>query len=154
MKKIFVILAAATALLVMGSCEKYEDGRPPKNAISTFESMYPDAFDVEWEYEGSYWEVGFETGSRPNGTEHEARFDLDGNWIWTKTEIFMQNVPQNIKDIFAASEYGNMLLADHEADHFQTSAGEFYRFDIRMEGRETEVDVYPDGRVTLAGLYY
>ncbi len=148
MKKIFAILATAAALLTLGSCEKFEDGRPPKGAINEFERMYPDAFDVEWDYEGTHWEVSFETGSRPEGTEHEAKFDLAGNWIETKTEMLYSNVPQEIKDAFLA-QYADARLEDNTVDFYQTPKGEFYRFDIILNGVKTTVDITAAGKSTV-----
>jgi hypothetical protein len=80
MKKMMILAAALFAMATV-SCEKYEDGRPPQVVINSFNDMYPGAFDIEWEWDGRYWEVSYETGTRPNGTEHEARFDNDGNLI-------------------------------------------------------------------------
>ena len=70
MKKIMILAAVLAATMI--SCDKYEDGRPSKDVISQFDRMYPEAFDVEWGREGTYWEVSFETGARPNGIEHES----------------------------------------------------------------------------------
>ncbi len=140
MKKIFAIMAMTAALIAMASCEKYEDGRPPKGARNEFESMYPDAFDVEWDYEGTHWEVSFETGKRPNGIEHEAVFDLEGNWIETVTDILYNAVPQEIRDLFMA-DYADAVLDDNTVDFHQTPTGDFYRFEVRIGGVKTTVDV-------------
>ncbi len=148
MKKIFAILATAATLLILGSCEKYEDGRPPKGAINEFERMYPGAFDIEWDYEGTHWEVSFETGRRPNGTEHEAKFDLSGSWIETKTEILYGNVPQEVRDAFLA-KYADARLDDNTVDFYQTPSGEFYRFDVILNGMKTEVEITPAGKTTV-----
>ena len=83
MKRIMIFAAIAAALMTTASCDRYDDGRPDKNVRSEFERMYPDAFDVEWEWDGKYWKVSFETGTRPNGIEYEAWYDTDGNWIKT-----------------------------------------------------------------------
>ncbi len=154
MKRIFTLIAITVSLVTMFSCDKFEDGRPSRTAIREFEKMYPDAWDVEWEYEGLYWEVSFETGKRPDGTEHSAWFDESGNWVMTKTEMAYSAVPQKVKDFLAASEYGTARLEDHWVDFYETPDGNFYRFDILVDGREREVDVTEDGKVSLAGLYY
>lgn len=155
MKKIMMILAAAIAAATLISCDKYEDGRPDRSVRNQFDKMYPGAFDIEWEWEGTFWEVSFETGSRPNGTEREARYAEDGTWIRTKTEMFLTSVPQQIKDFLAADPtYGNAPYADNEIDFIETPAGDFYRFDLRVNGAVVEVDVTTDGEVKLAGYDY
>lgn len=150
MKRIMAILAVVAAIAAVSSCDKYDDGRPSKDVRSEFNSMYPDAWDVEWEFNGLYWEVDFETGSRPNGIEHSAWYDKAGKWIQTKTELAYEAVPQKIKDYLAASEYGSYSLEDYFVDYYQSPSTDFYRFDILMNGREAEVDVAEDGKVALA----
>ena len=150
MKKIMFIIAALVALTVVVSCEKYEDGKPSKEVRNEFKRMYPDAWDIEWEYQGAYWAVSFETGSRPNGIDHEAWYDKLGNWIQTCTDVFLSEVPQQIKDYLIASEFGTGQFEDNDAEYFETQSGYFYRFDMRFGGREIEVDVTEDGEVSQA----
>lgn len=150
MKRMMIIAAAVAVLAAAVACDKYDDGRPSKNARNEFARMYPDAWDVEWEYQGTLWEVSFETGSRPNGTEHTAWYDAEGNWIRTVTEVFLSSVPQNIKDYLLESEYGGGQFADNDADYFQTPEGNYYRFDVILNGKEFDVDVTETGEVSKA----
>lgn len=83
MKRLFMMMAVAIALSAAGACEKYDDGRPPKVVRMEFARMYPDARDVEWEYQGGMWKVSFETGDRPYETDYDAWYDSEGNWIDT-----------------------------------------------------------------------
>ncbi len=154
MKKIFAILAVAVSLMTIVSCDKFEDGRPSKDVRSEFNRMYPEARDVEWEYDGLYWEVSFETGSRPNVIDHEAWYDMDGNWVRTKSEIPYTAVPQEIIGYFTASQYGNARLEDHTVDFIESPTEVCYVFDIYYEGRETGVIVTGEGKVYLAEVYY
>lgn len=152
MKKICFMVALA-ALTAFAACEKYEDGKPGKHTRDEFATMYPSAKDVEWDYEQGYWVVSFETGMRPDVKEHEAWYDASGNWVMTKTDVLLTDVPQNIKDALAADPvYGKAPFEDYDADYVQTPSGEFYRFDILMGGREVYVDVSADGTVTLASF--
>lgn len=132
----------------VASCEKYEDGKPVKDVRAEFARMYPDAWDVEWEYKGTIWEVSFETGTRPNGTDRQAWYNMDGNWVQTVTDVFIVSVPQNIKDYLKASEFASGQFADDDADYIEKPDGNFYRFDIRFDGKEIEVDVTEDGKVS------
>lgn len=154
MKKIFMIAATCAAVLATISCEKLEDTRSatPKAVVTkSFTSSFPQAFDVEWEWEGRYWEVSYKTGVRPDITEHEAYYDKDGNWIRTKTDMLLVNVPQQIKDYLAADPvYGTSPFADNDVEYIQTPDGDFYRFEIRYNGKEAEVDVTTGGNITFA----
>ena len=150
MKRIMIIVSAAIVLLATAACEKYEDGRPSRDVRSEFARMYPDAWDVEWEYQGQMWEVTFETGSRLNGTEHEAWYDMSGNWVRTVTDVFLSSVPQKIRDYLLSSEFGSGQFTDNDTEYFQTPDGNFYRFDVRFDGKEINVDVTESGKVSLS----
>lgn len=150
MKKVMMIAATVAAVLAIVSCEKFENRRPQSHVTKSLTEFTPEAFNIEWEWEGRYWEVSYMTGTRPNITEHEAWYDKDGNWIRTKTELLLKNVPQQIKDYLSADPvYGTSSLSDNEVDYIQTPTGDFYRFDIRYNGREVEIDVTTDGGVEL-----
>lgn len=148
MKRLMIIAAAAMVISAAVACDKYDDGRPSRDVRSEFSRMYPGAWDVEWEYKGGIWEVSFETGSRPNGTEHEAWYDMDGNWMQTVTDVFLSAVPQKIKDFILSSEFGTGQFADNDAEYYQTPEGNFYRFEIRVDGHNIRIDVTEDGKVT------
>jgi len=150
MKKIMALAAVLAAMVTMMSCDKYDDGRPSKDVRSEFNRMYPEARDVEWEFNGLYWEVDFETGSGKNAIDHSAWYDKGGNWIQTKTEMAYTSVPQKIKDYLAASEYGDARMEDYFVDFYETQSGNFYRFDVYLDGREVEIDVTEDGKVSVA----
>lgn len=146
MRQILYILVLFCMMSV--SCEKYEDGRPSKDVRTEFAKMYPDAWDVEWEFEGNMWKVSFETGTRPDGTDNEALYDMDGNWIKTITDVFLASVPQNIMGYLQLSEFASGSFRDDDAEYIRTPEGNFYRFDISFDGRNIEVDVTEDGKVS------
>lgn len=146
-----LLIIAAVALFAASACEKYDDGRPSKDVRSEFNRMYPDAWDVEWDYEGTCWEVSFETGKRPNGIEHTAWYGTDGTWIRTSTDILLSAVPEDIKNYLATSEFGSVRLTDNDAEYIETPSGNFYRFDMSAGGEKIEVDVNENGDVSRAG---
>lgn len=152
MKRVGILLAIAIAAVTMISCEKYEDGRPDRAVIREFNRMYPDAKDVEWEPEGGYWKVSFETGTAPGRVEREAWFDAEGNWLRTETEMFLSAVPQEIKDFLGNSEYGTSVIERDDVVFVQTPEGDYYRFEVRSGGTSVYVNVSDDGTVSLGGL--
>ena len=148
--KFMLILTVVSTFVVM-ACDMYDDGFPPKAARNEFKKMYSNAKDVEWDREGAYWSVSFETGTMSNRIDHEAVFDASGKWVLTETETYLSSVPQSVKDALAASpEYGNLRFDDNEVKFFQTPSGDFYRFDLEKDGRDVDVDVTVDGKVSLA----
>ncbi len=138
------------ASIVLMACDMYDDGIPSRSVRNEFRSMYPDAKDVEWEREGTYWSVSFETGTHPNRVEHEALYDTSGAWVMTETDMYLSEVPQSVKDALSASpEYGSLPLDDNEIEYYKTPKGNFYRFDLVSGGRDIDVDVTEGGVVAL-----
>ena len=152
MKKLAVIIAVAASVFAALSCDQYEDGKPSDNVLTRFDKMYPNAYNIEWEIEGVYWEVSFETGSYPNVKEHTAWFRADGTWVRTETDLLISAVPEEIKQYLQASEYASALLQDTEIDYVQTPDGNYYQFELVYNGASIKVNVTPDGNISLAGF--
>lgn len=150
MKRFFMILAVAVAAMALLSCEKYEDGKPAKAVRMEFAELYPDAKDVEWEAEAGYWKVSFETGKAPAVQEHEAWYDVSGNWIRTETDIVASALPQSVKDALAASEYASAVLSGSDIEYVETPDGNYYEMEVRYGGVEIALKVTEDGEVSLA----
>ena len=76
---------------------------------------------------------------------------LTGQWMRTKSEIFISEIPQQIKDYLANdSTFGNASYADNDVDYIETQEGNFYRFDLIINGVVKKVDVSENGKVTNA----
>lgn len=150
MKKIMLLVAVASSLVLM-ACDMYDGGIPSKSVRKEFKAMYPEARDVEWDREGVHWSVSFEIGTSPNVVEYEAMYDRNGNWLMTEHDVPFSAVPENIRKYLSSShEYGILPLDDNEVKYYQTPSGNFYRFDLVKEGRDIDVDVSEDGKVSLA----
>lgn len=151
MKRILSLAILMLSMMPFMSCERYEDGRPSEDVRAEFNKMYPDAFDVEWERDGTYWEVSFEVGKRPDGIEKEAWYDKSGKWIRTATDIPLSSVPQNIMKYLAMSpDYGNASIVETEVKYIETPSGNFYRFELLLAGHRIKVDVNVNGVVSIA----
>lgn len=150
MKRWFIVAILCVAVSATFSCDRYDDGRPSKDVRAEFSRMYPDAYDVEWEWTGNGWEVTFDTGNRANPDEHEAYYSTDGSWLMTKTEVLLTAVPENIKEFLALDpEYASASFEDNDAEYIETPSGNFYRFDLVSGGKKIHVDVNADGDVNL-----
>lgn len=150
MKRWFIVAILCVAVSTAFSCDRYDDGRPSKDVRAEFSRMYPDAYDVEWEWTGNGWEVSFDTGNRAHPDEHEAYYSTDGSWLMTKTEILLTAVPEKIKEFLELDpEYASASFEDNDAEYIETPSGNFYRFDLVSGGKKIHVDVNADGDVNL-----
>lgn len=146
----FMLILTVAASFAAMACDMYDDGVPAKSVRNEFKAMYPDARDVEWEREGRNWSVSFEIGRRPNEVDYEAYYDTSGNWIMTQNDVLLVDIPAAVKNYLASSEYGALPYADRDAEFYHTPTGDFYRIELSKDGREIEVDVAVDGKVTPA----
>jgi hypothetical protein len=153
MKRVLTAIAmAAAAALTLLSCEKYDDGKPSKDVRSEFNKMYPGARDVEWEPEFGNWVVSFETGKVPNVKEHEAWYDVSGNWLRTETDVRESDLPKAVRDALEASEYASPYLKIDDIDFVETPDGDFYQVDVEVAGVEISLDVTTDGVISVSSL--
>lgn len=148
MKKIIIALAILAASMTALSCDRYEDGRPPKVVREHFADMFPKAKDVEWEVEMGYWKVSFETGTGVSRVDSEAWYDETGEWVRTETERFPSSLPEDIKTILNSSEYASAMIDD--VKYVQTPSEEYYQFELSVAGVSVYVNVYSDGRIIPA----
>lgn len=145
MKKIIIALAILAASMTALSCDRYEDGRPPKVVREHFADMFPKAKDVEWEVEMGYWKVSFETGTGVSRVDSEAWYNETGEWVRTETDRFLSSLPEEIKAIISSSEYASAMIDD--VKYVQTPSEEYYQFELTVAGASIYLDVYNDGRI-------
>lgn len=154
MKKLVTIIALLTATFSLFSCEKYDDGRPSKEVRDHFSDLFPDARDIDWDREGSYWVVSFETGSRHDETDHEVWYNSVGAWVGIITSVSIASVPAEIMGYLKASEYSAATPEDNDAEFIETPAGNYYRFDMQLNGKDVDLDVSLDGVVTISKKFF
>lgn len=145
MEKIIIALAILAASMTALSCDRYEDGRPPKVVREHFADMFPKAKDVEWEVEMGYWKVSFETGTGVSRVDSEAWYNETGEWVRTETDRFLSSLPEEIKAIISSSEYASAMIDD--VKYVQTPSEEYYQFELTVAGASIYLDVYNDGRI-------
>lgn len=164
MKKILMTIAFAAIIAAVSSCNKYDDVLdstavrrnsevlPPKSVSDQMPSdklqIPSDARDVSWDKEGPYWELSYETGYGANKVDVEIYFDADGNWVMTKTDVRMKNVPSYIKDfVTSLAEYTGAVFSDRDADFIERPDGNSYLLEIVIDRIEIDLEVTEDGAI-------
>ena len=119
---------------------------PVPETIGAFlAERYPEARIVELDREdGRYYEVDLVQGLR----SIEARFALDGEWLSSRTELPLSQVPQAV--LRAAQERFPGCRPD-DAEWIETPSGDFYLielddmdFNLKVSADGASVDVVPD----------
>ena len=115
----------------------------PQGVQSYLSQHYPDARVVDTEFERGVYEVEIVDGR----TVRELRFDADGNWLETRTEVRVSSLPAAVLDAVRTSEYGSWQIED--ADLVQTPDGEWYEVELEepRTDREARLRVRADGTI-------
>ena len=124
----------------------YEDFIPalPAGAVSAYlTANYPDARILDIDFENGMTEVEILDGR----TRRDLLFDAAGNWLRTKTEVTRAEVPAAVMQALAASQYATYRIDD--IDHYRTPEGEFYRFELDSASGDIDIDIAPDGTITV-----
>lgn len=144
MKKM-LIFALLTIAFLMAGCN-YGIKQTPKQVRQAFETMFPGATHVEWDKEFSTYKADF----YHEGREKEVQFDKEGNWMRTKTELGIDEVPAPV--IEAAREYREWEIDDVFLFEQASGVPAYYmiEFDQDMSPREKQLHVRPDGTIVTA----
>lgn len=166
MKRIFILATFAVALLTTSSCSKYDvldstavrrnsDVMPPKSVSDQMPAdklqVPSDARDVSWDKDGAYWELSYEVGYGINKIEVEVYFDSEGNWVMTKTDMRIKDVPAYIKDYVTSSpDYAGAVFSDRDADFIERPEGNSYLVEVIVDRAEIDLEVTEDGEISVA----
>lgn len=165
MRKLFILAIAVAAVSSAASCNKYDnvlessavrrnsEVMPPKSVSDNMPSeklqVPSDARDVSWDKEGQLWELSYETGYGPNKIEVEVYFDAEGNWVMTKSDIRIKDVPAYIKEyVTSSADYAGAIFLDRDADFIEKPNGNSYLLEVMVDRMEIDLEVTEAGEIT------
>jgi len=144
MKTKLFLLALALCSLTFYGCDD-DDNNDNKLLSSSIKNFifqkYPDARIVEVDREGSYIEVDI----WHQGSAREVVFTMNEEWIWTKTDVRFDELPEAVKTAYYNSGYTNYRIDD--IDHYDTPTGEYYIFEFDHEPHDIYLKIYPNGSI-------
>lgn len=78
---------------------------------------------------------------------YEVCFGAGDVWLWTKTEVRLQAVPEVVKQSLEASQYAGWEIDD--VDHYDSPDREWYVFELEdpQSDREAELRIQADGTI-------
>ena len=144
MKHILTLSLCAFMVVLLPSCKRHLT-KAPEDIHRSFSAMYPDATMVEWESEAGNFTADFFS----NDHEMAAKFDVDGKWIWSKTEVLLTEVPDEVFE--SVSDFDDHKWEVERVDHYTRSTGEkeYYRIEYSRDNSDFGKIAYirPDGTV-------
>ncbi|HMR81894.1 MAG TPA: PepSY-like domain-containing protein [Niabella sp.] len=115
----------------------------PAKITQFLTEKYPGHKIVDTDTDDGRIEIDFIDGT----SKRDAVFTLDGNWLRTSTDIRLNNVPQSIKNVLAASAYASYRVDDVE--FVETSTGNYYDFELESGNIEVEVRIHENGELEV-----
>ena len=106
-------------------------------------NKYPNSKILEIDNEGKFVEVEI----LDNKIKRELLFAENGNWINTKTELRINQVPAQILSALRSSEYSTYRIDD--IDHYLTPSEEYYIFELESKNGDVELKINVDGTVSV-----
>ncbi|MCT4623198.1 MAG: PepSY-like domain-containing protein [Schleiferiaceae bacterium] len=127
-------------VLFLSSCSEVKQEETPEAVLKSFNSMFPNAQEVEWELEEDVWEAEFTLD------EHEvsAEFNLEGEWLETETELGKEQIPHAVASVIS-EKYPNCMWLGYE----EVRKPEFmaYEIEIEFEGETHEILISGSGEI-------
>jgi len=68
----------------------------PSKVKKAFKNQYPEAIDANWNYDGDYKLRVWKALYKSDKVIHSSWYDYKGNWIQTKTEIDISEIPEAV----------------------------------------------------------
>ena len=148
MKYIKILFVLSILILAISCTEKKVEETPETadttsvmdNAKAAFAEKYPNATQVEWKQEEKGWEVVFKIG----GVQHEADYDLAGDWIKTEHRILEADIPEMIKNTIDGEYTAYAVMG---AEKYDSREGTYYKINLRKGGDIEEVKFYSNGKI-------
>lgn len=128
MKKILILIIGVVITTTIASCNDEDDYYTPNSTvIEVFYDYYPDATNVDWYYVNGYPVANFDYF----GEEKEAWFSYAGQWLYTKTEINYNDLPNVVQQSFMTSYYNYDI---DDVEKIETSKyGLFYNIEVEND---------------------
>ncbi|HMS50815.1 MAG: PepSY-like domain-containing protein [Sphingobacteriales bacterium] len=95
MKKRILIFSVAICTLSAAQAQDIFQYQAPSVIVNEFSKQYPKATDVEWEIEGDFYKVDFETGWN---VDHEIWYNAEGKMVKHKEDISKIELPKTVTD--------------------------------------------------------
>ncbi len=146
MKTLLTTAAVGLALLATTSCRK-DGSNPsvdvPQAVLTAFNNEYPAAKEVEWDTEGSNFEVEF----GDNKVERSLLYAPDAKVLERSEEISVSSLPAAIPT-YISSNYSGYSL--EEAEKTQTAEGAV-SYEVEIEKGKSEKELEFDGNGAFIG---
>lgn len=132
MKELFISLAVLFSLPLFA--QEIQQREVPPTIVIRFQSLFPDALDIEWKRVGENYKVEFEIGVL--SIDHSVWFDKTGEIVQHKEEIKKSNMPQKVL-LKIASDFNGYHIEDPK----KTTKGEIVIYEVELKTNTSELKI-------------
>lgn len=90
-----ILMIVTLGIFNFSNAQEVPQSQIPSVIVNQFNSQFPKATDVEWEIQGTTYNVEFETGSN---IDHEIWYTLEGKLLKHKEEISVIELPKTVNN--------------------------------------------------------
>lgn len=133
------------AAIISGStsfAQELSVDKVPAAVQNSFKAKFPASEAKGWELEN---ETDFETDFDLNGKKHSAKFDKQGKWIETETEINVSDLPKSINEAVTKNFAGFKIEETEKAE--TASQGIVYEVKLKKGKEVFEVKFSQEGKI-------
>ena len=82
-----------------------------------------------------------------SGVQRTLWFNGDNRWLYTVTQISQAELPAEVATAFDESAYSDYTVLG--TFYYNTPGGNYYRLALQSAGANVEIDITPDGQITV-----
>ena len=117
----------------------------PASVSSFIQTEYPAAQLVSSFFGNNLTRIDILDG----GVQRTLWFDGNNDWLYTVTQIGQADLPAQVAEAFAGSEYAAYTVLG--TFYYNTPDGNYYRLALQSAGKTVEIDITPEGTITVVG---
>ena len=123
----FIVLLVS--LFSLAACSNTDNPFLPDNPdiVTSFNNMYPNAQDVDWDKKGIYYVAA----CRVNGHELDVWFNNNAVWVMTEQDIYRTQLPNAVEASFENGKYSNWVLDNVTLLTFSKSPTTIYLLEVQ-----------------------
>ncbi len=122
-----IALAGFLGIVLTSCAQTTVQSNIPSVVTNSFQKQFPNATDVEWEFDKLSTPQVYNVEFDANMNEHEAWIDAKGNIVSHKEEIRVTQVPANIKQA-VKRDFPDFRIED--ADKYESDGQVTYKMEL------------------------
>ncbi|MCD4679905.1 MAG: hypothetical protein K8S00_05915 [Bacteroidales bacterium] len=142
-KFIYQLLILITLSIALSSCTGKKADKPEK-VLSSFEKMYPNSTNVNWENQNdSLWKVNFDF----DGNKISSEYSNSGDWMQSKYSVPSEQFPQSVIDRIDGFYYDYTFI---RSELVETPDSKVYEIDIAVNNMSIALIISEEGALLQA----